>query len=38
MGMEEEEIEVAEEQGAEGIPKLMEGLQSALDEKEEDTL
>lgn len=35
--MDEDAIEAAEGQGAEGIPKLMEGLQSALDDKEEDT-
>ena len=35
--MDEDEIEAAEGQGVEGIPKLMEGLQKALDAKEEDT-
>jgi len=36
MAMEDEQIEAAEEQGANGIPALMEGLQGSLDDNEED--
>jgi len=37
MIMDEDQIEAAEGQGGEGIPKLMKGLQSALDENDAES-